>query len=68
MKSFATIASILFVVAASCLVSTTNAFVPKAQVSTAFTRATTVVNMGFMPEPEREKLSRDTEPEDFFST
>jgi hypothetical protein len=67
MKSFAAIASILFVVAANCLVST-NAFVPKAQVSTAFTRATTVVNMGFMPEPEREKLSRDTEPEDFFAT
>jgi hypothetical protein len=68
MKSFSIIASIVLVVAASCLVSTTTAFVPKAQVSTAFTRATTIVNMGFMPEPERDKLTRDSEPEDFFST
>jgi hypothetical protein len=68
MKSVSIIASIIAVVAASCLVSSTNAFMPKAQVSTAFKRATAVVNMGFMPEPEREKLSRETEPEEFFST
>jgi hypothetical protein len=67
MKSVSIVASIL-VIAASCLGSAT-AFVPNAQVSTtAFTRTTTSRNMGFMPEPEREQLTRESEPEEFFAT
>lgn len=44
-----------------------DAFTQKSAVRT-FARQTTLAKMGFMPEPEREKLTRDSEPEEFFAT
>jgi hypothetical protein len=58
----------LLVIVATFLVSS-NAFVPAAQVSTAFTRKLSpVVVQGFMGDKEREGLTREDEPEDFFAT
>jgi hypothetical protein len=67
MKTVSTLASLL-IVALSCAVLS-NAFAPQSAVSTrAFARPTTRMHMGFMPEKERETLSRESEPEDFFAT
>jgi hypothetical protein len=59
-------ASLLLVVM-SCCPLFTQSFVAKAAVPTTFGRTRILVN-GFLGEPEREKLTRDDEPEDFFST
>jgi hypothetical protein len=67
MKTVYNLASLL-IVALSCAVLS-NAFVPQSALSTrAFARPTTRMHMGFMPEKERDKISRDSEPEDFFAT
>jgi hypothetical protein len=65
MKFFALL---LFIVA--CAVSMTSAFAPRSTVATttAFARPAltrTYINIG---EQERDKLTRDSEPEDFFKT
>eukprot|EP00538_Stauroneis_constricta_P003626 CAMPEP_0119546088 /NCGR_PEP_ID=MMETSP1352-20130426/648_1 /TAXON_ID=265584 /ORGANISM="Stauroneis constricta, Strain CCMP1120" /LENGTH=85 /DNA_ID=CAMNT_0007590751 /DNA_START=185 /DNA_END=442 /DNA_ORIENTATION=+ len=46
------------------------AFVPQTSVGTAFsTKARVPVSVnGFMGDPERESLSRESEPEDYFQT
>jgi hypothetical protein len=53
----------------ACTLSMTSAFAPKAAVSTtAFARPAltrTYINIG---DQERQKLTRDSEPEDFFAT
>lgn len=75
MKSTCIIASILVVLAA-CL-GPSNAFVPNSAVSTtAFTRTTSssssiapaVVMQGFLGDQEKNSLTREDEPEEFFKT
>jgi hypothetical protein len=66
-KSF--IATILAFFAVVLLATGTSAFAPKAAVAPAFTRTPTQVHMAiFDGEKERDALTRDTEPEEFFST
>ncbi|CAB9500452.1 expressed unknown protein [Seminavis robusta] len=67
MKSTSIIASALLV----CLayLSTASAFAPKALVTPTATRTMTQVYMGvFDGEQERQQLTRDSEPEEFFQT
>jgi hypothetical protein len=68
MKSFTLFFAFLFV--ALSLVST-SAFAPKANVAKAFVtngRVTSPVTMNLFDEQERQSLTRESEPEDFFST
>ena len=56
------------------IAATATAFSPAApsravHTTTSSSRTTSsALGMGFMPEPEREKLTRDSEPDEFFST
>lgn len=65
MKSFTSLLSI-FIVLVACAAPVT-AFSRQSAVR-AFTRQATLAQMSFLPEPEREKLTRDSEPEEFFAT
>lgn len=63
--------SIALLLVVACALSMSSAFAPKAQVSpmTAFARPITLtrtyINIG---DQERDKLTRDSEPEDYFKT
>ena len=49
--------------------ATASAFAPKPVVSPTFTKTKTEIHMAiFDGEKEREKLTRDSEPEEFFAT
>mmetsp|Transcript_21963 Transcript_21963/g.61166 ORF Transcript_21963/g.61166 Transcript_21963/m.61166 type:complete len:107 (-) Transcript_21963:346-666(-) len=70
MKSV-TFSTVLAVVVAMSCVLMSQAFVPRSSVGHAFNvkAATTTTKLnGFMGDPERESLSRDSEPEEFFQT
>ncbi len=73
MKTVSLLFAFLFV-ATSCLVST-SAFAPKANVATAFMKSgravsnsPTKVMAAFDGERERDALTRDSEPEEYFQT
>lgn len=60
-----TVLSILLLASATAFTPTTHS--PLRSLTTAPT-STTILRMGFGGDPERKKLTRDSEPEDFFST
>lgn len=63
MKSVSSLFSLLLCL----LLASSNAFAPKAFLTTkTATKATPL--FGFLGEPERKKLTRDSEPEEFFAT
>ncbi|GAX24296.1 hypothetical protein FisN_4Lh003 [Fistulifera solaris] len=65
MKSVASKLSILIAIMA--FVAPAMAFTRQSDVRT-FARQATLAKMSFLPEPEREKLTRESEPEEFFKT
>jgi hypothetical protein len=71
MKSDTMFPFLSLIVVAALLAMTTmtvvDAFAPP-QPSMARTRIESSAKFAFLPEPEREKLTRDSEPEDFFAT
>ncbi|KAL3802506.1 hypothetical protein HJC23_012525 [Cyclotella cryptica] len=61
-----TILSLLLLISATAFTPTTHS--PLRSLSTTSSTSSTILRMGFGGEPERKKLTRDSEPEDFFST
>jgi hypothetical protein len=66
MKTFTLTAAIL----AICLMANVNAFAPSTKVSltTSTTTRKPTAAFGFLGDKERDKLTRDSEPEQFFAT